>query len=242
MHLHFQRDIESIHQQLLDMSGIVERMIDKSTRALIHQRPKLAYEVIQSDDEVNHAEVAIEEECLKILALHQPVASDLRRIATLMKINTTLERIADLACNIAERSQCLQEHPYFPRPDGLEEMVHIATQMVRMSLDCFVHSDTLLASQVIQADTRLDSLNRTVILELKELMKQDSTLVEPALHCFSATRHIERIGDLAENIAEDVIYVVDGIIVRHKHGELQANMPSTRPQNPGPERIANDDG
>ncbi len=223
MQLHFQRALDEIHQQLLAMSGIVEQMIDKATRSLIHQKPVLAEEVIDSDEEVNEAEVSIEEECLKILALHQPVASDLRRIATVMKINVALERIADLACNIAERSQCMQMHPYFPTPDGMEEMVRLATRMVQMSLDSFVKSDSELAMKVIQTDPEVDALNKAVIAELRMLMQQDSTLVEPALHCFSAARHIERIGDQAENIAEDVIYVVDGDIIRHKHGEFSVH-------------------
>lgn len=227
MQLHFQRDIEQIHQRLLTMSGIVEQMIDKATRSLIHQKLDLAEEVMDSDEEVNEAEVVIEEECLKILALHQPVASDLRRIATVMKINVALERIADLACNIAERSQCMQAHPYFPTPDRLEEMVQLATNMVQMSLDSFVKSDSQLAMKVIQTDPQVDELNKAVIAELKLLMRQDSTLVEPALHCFSAARHIERIGDQAENIAEDVIYVVDGDIIRHKHGEFGVTTPET---------------
>ena len=132
------------------------------------------------------------------------------------------ERIADLACNIAERALCLQSHPYFPIPDGLEEMVTLAKQMVQMSLDSFVKSDSTLALRVIQTDPDVDQLNRTVIAELKMLMQQDSTLVEPALHCFSAARHVERIGDQAENIAEDVIYIVDGDIIRHKHGDVTA--------------------
>ena len=221
MHMHFQRDIEGIHQRLLQMSGTVERMIDSATRALINRTPELANEVIRSDDEVNRTEVEIEEECLKILALHQPVAGDLRRISTLIKVNAALERIADLACNIAERAQQMQEHPYFPSPDGMEKMVHLATEMVRMSLDAFVRSDSQLASKVIHIDHRLDELNRIVIEELLDLMKEDPSLVEPALHCFSATRHIERIGDQAENIAEDVIYLVDGDIIRHKHSDLR---------------------
>lgn len=228
MHMHLERDIEAIHQRLLQMSGIVERMIDKATRALINRTPELAIEVIDSDDEVNKTEVEIEEECLKILALHQPVAGDLRRISTLIKVNASLERIADLACNIAERSQQMQGYPYFPSPEGMETMVHLATQMVRMSLDSFVRSDSQLALNVIQTDHQLDELNRIVIAELLGLMQQDTQLVEPALHCFSATRHIERIGDQAENIAEDVIYLVDGDIIRHKHGHLGVEMPSTK--------------
>ena len=225
MQRHFQRDVDLLHQRLLAMSGIVEHMIDKATRSLVHQKHSLAEVVMDSDEEVNEAEVLIEEECLKILALHQPVASDLRRIATVMKINVSLERIADLACNIAERALCLQPHPYFPIPEELEEMVTLAKHMVQMSLDSFVKSDSSLALRVIQTDPDVDQLNRTVIAELKMLMQQDSTLVEPALHCFSAARHIERIGDQAENIAEDVIYIVDGDIIRHKHGDFVSSSP-----------------
>lgn len=228
MHMHLERDIEAIHQRLLQMSGVVERMIDSATRALIHRKPELAMEVIDCDDEVNKTEVEIEEECLKILALHQPVAGDLRRISTLIKVNASLERIADLACNIAERSQQMQSHPYFPSPEGMETMVHLATQMVRMSLDSFVRSDSQMALKVIQTDHHLDELNRVVIAELLCLMQEDTHLVEPALHCFSATRHIERIGDQAENIAEDVIYLVDGDIIRHKHGDLGLQNRSTK--------------
>ena len=219
--MHLQRDIDGIHQRLLQMSGTVERMIDKATRALINRTPELAMEVIRTDDEVNRNEVEIEEECLKILALHQPVAGDLRRISTLIKINASLERIADLACNIAERSQQMQEHLYFPSPEEMEKMVDLATEMVRMSLDAFVRADSAIAAQVIHIDHRLDQLNRIVIDELLGLMKEDASLVEPALHCFSAARHIERIGDQAENIAEDVIYLVDGDIIRHKHSDLK---------------------
>ena len=219
--MHLQRDIDGIHQRLLQMSGTVERMIDKATRALINRTPELAMEVIRTDDEVNRTEVEIEEECLKILALHQPVAGDLRRISTLIKINASLERIADLACNIAERSQQMQEHLYFPSHEEMEKMVDLATEMVRMSLDAFVRADSAIAAQVIHIDHRLDQLNRIVIDELLGLMKEDASLVEPALHCFSAARHIERIGDQAENIAEDVIYLVDGDIIRHKHSDLK---------------------
>lgn len=220
MQRHLQRDVETINQRLLAMSGIVEQMIDKATRSLIDRKLNLAAEVMEADEKVDEAEVLIEEECLKILALHQPVASDLRRIATVIKINAALERIADLACNIAERAHCMEPHPYFPIPDGLEEMVGLAKKMVQMSLDSFVKSDSQLALQVIQIDPMVDRLNRTVIIELKQLMKDDSLMVDPAMHCFSATRHIERIGDQAENIAEDVIYVVDGDIIRHKHEDF----------------------
>lgn len=217
MSKHLQKDVESIHQRMMSLFGIVEQMIDKAVRALCEQKVELAVEVIATDHEVNSTEVAIEEECLKILALHQPVAADLRRVATLLKINSDLERIADLACNIAERAQSMHMHPYFPTPDDLPEMALQASKMVRLALDSFVDADSALAKRVILMDVSVDGANRKIIEELRALMKQDRDLVEPALHCFSASRHLERIADHAENIAEDVIYFVDGEIVRHRH-------------------------
>ena len=220
MQRHFQRDVDFMHQRLLALSGMVEKMIDNAVRALIEQQIDLLDVVIASDNEIDESEVVVEEDCLKILALHQPVAGDLRRIATVMKINSDLERMADLACNIAERAQNLYQYPYFPFPDNLQEMVTLATQMVRTALDSFVQSNSVIAKEVIQLDDRVDELNRSVIQELYGLMQQDTSLIAPAMNCFSASRHVERIGDHAENIAEDVIYLVEGEIVRHKHGEF----------------------
>jgi len=219
MSKHLQNDVEQLHRRLMALFGVVEQMADKAVRALCEDKVELAQEVMDTDDEVNRTEVEIEEDCLKILALHQPVAADLRRVTTVLKINSDLERIADLACNIAERAQCMHEHAYFPIPEQLTPMVRKATWMVQMALDSFVDSDVNLANKVIQTDEAVDEYNLAVINELKALMKQDQKLVEPALHCFSASRHVERIADHAENIAEDVIYLVDGDIIRHRHGE-----------------------
>lgn len=220
MSKHLQRDIENTNRRLLELFALVEEMIDKAVQALCEQRTGLVEEVITADSRVNSMEVEIEEECLKILALHQPVATDLRRMTTVLKINVDLERMADLACNIAERAESLQQFPFFPTPERLMEMVGQATAMVRMALDSFVDSDPELAKKVILYDAAVDENNRLVIDQLKAMMKQDTSLAEPALHCFSASRHIERIADLAENIAEDVIYLVDGEIVRHRHGNF----------------------
>ncbi|MFK7767422.1 MAG: phosphate signaling complex protein PhoU [Mariniblastus sp.] len=220
MSKHLQNDVDLLHRRLMSVFGIVEQMIDKAVRALCEQRVELAEEVIATDPQVNQTEVEIEEDCLKILALHQPVAADLRRVTTVLKINSDLERIADLACNIAERAQCMHEHPYFPIPEQLPEMVKQSTTMVRLALDSFVNSDVALAKNVICLDVSVDDSNLAVINELQCLMKEDARLVEPALHCFSASRHVERIADHAENIAEDVIYLVEGDIIRHRHGRF----------------------
>ncbi len=216
----FEMEMQNIERKLMSLFGLVEKMIDDAVRSLSEHRVDLVSQIIQSDERVNQTEVTIEEECLKVLALHQPVAGNLRRIATVLKINIDLERIADLACNIAERAESLNQFPYFPIPDQLPTMVRLATDMVRKALDSFVELDTKKAADVIRGDAKVDELNRVVIEELRNLMMTDSQLIEPGMHCFSVSRHVERIGDHAENIAEDVIYLVDGTIVRHRHGQL----------------------
>jgi len=221
MSKHFERDLQQIQKQLLSLFGIVERMIDRAGQALCDRRVDCVAELIDDDRQVNEMEVTIEEECLKCLALHQPVAVDLRRLAAVIKVNADLERIADLACNIAERAQGLHEHDDFTVPDAIPEMFRMASEMVRLALDGFVDLDYDKARQVIKLDPVVDGMNRRIIDELKTMMKQDSSQVDPALHCFSAARHVERIADHAENIAEDVIYLVDGTIVRHKHGAFE---------------------
>ena len=172
---------------------------------------------MKSDEYVDQHEVHVEEECLKMLALHQPVAVDLRRIATVMKVNNDLERIADLAVSIAERAQAMDEFPAFTIPDRLPRMVVLATEMVRGAMNAFVNMDTTSARRIIAMDKSVDQYNRDIIGELQARMQSLPENVPPALHCFSAVRHIERIADHATNIAEDVIYLAEGDIVRHRH-------------------------
>jgi phosphate transport system protein len=213
---HLQRDLDSVHQEILSLSATVEEMIDRAATAFTERRSDLADEVIESDNVVDQKEVHIEEECLKILALHQPVAIDLRRIATVLKVNNDLERIADLAVNIAERARSLDDFPSFPLPAKLVGMATMASQMVREVLDAFVTLDAGTARKLISRDEMIDALNVEIIAELQSQMQKNPSLVAPALHCFSATRHIERIADHATNIAEDVVYLVEGDIVRHR--------------------------
>lgn len=220
MSRHLQRDIEAINQELLGISSMVEDMIDKATQALNERRYDLAGDVVKSDPYVDEHEVHVEEECLKMLALHQPVAVDLRRIATVLKVNADLERIADLAVSIAQRAKSMEEFPAFPIPDRLPQMVVLATQMVRGAMDAFVNLDTTSARRIMAMDQSVDQLNCDIIAELQTLMQRKSDLVPAALYCFSATRHIERIADHATNIAEDVIYLVEGDIVRHRHDQM----------------------
>lgn len=215
---HLQRDLERLRRDLIEQFGAVEQMIQSAVRSLVERRTDLADEVIESDSEIDAKDILIEEECLKLIALHQPVATDMRWLITVVKVNAELERMADLACNIAERAKAIDLYPLFPVPEEVTEMVQITTEMVRLSLDSFIERDSDKARQAIQRDDLVDTLNRVVIDQLLQMMKDQPDEIDPAVHCFSASRHLERIGDLAENIAEDVIYLVSGDIVRHKHG------------------------
>lgn len=217
MSRHLQEDLSDAHRRLLMLSGEVEEMIVTAVRSLMDRRRDLAQQVIQRDSEIDKTEVRIEEECLKMLALHQPVATDLRRLTTMMKINNDLERMADLACNVAERAYNLTEVPDFPIPPLIDEMVQHSTAMVRESLNAFVTLDVELAYKVIGRDDMVDSINVKVIDQLSDIMQEHSVWVPAALHCFSAARHLERIADHATNVAEDVVYMVGGVIVRHRH-------------------------
>jgi phosphate transport system protein len=217
---HLERELDRLRRDLVEQFGVVEQMIRDSVRSLVERRPDFADRVIDSDAGVDATDIRIEEDCLKLIALHQPVAIDMRWLVTVVKVNGELERMADLACNIAERAKALELYPLFPVPEEVNEMVTIATRMVREALDAFVEHDAGKATEVIHKDDMVDALNRVVIEQLHETMKGDVEQIEPAVHCFSAARHVERIADLAENISEDVIYLVEGDIVRHKHGLL----------------------
>lgn len=216
MSKHLQTDLTYLEQELLAQSSMVEEMIRKAAKGLHERRADWAAEIIAKEPEVNRREIRIEEECLKLLALHQPVAVDLRRVTTVLKVNGELERIGDLASNIAERTQCLVQFPEFPIPAKLGEMVIAATTMVHDALDALVHQDAPKALSVCAQDDEVDELNDVLIRELRQAMKDQSEHVDPALHLFSATRQIERIADHATNIAEDVVYLVEGEILRHR--------------------------
>jgi len=216
MSKHLERDLEQLEKELLALSAEVEEMIGKACCALRERRSDLAEAVIESDVEVDRREVQIEGEALKITALHQPVAIDLRRVATVIKINNDLERIADLAVNIAEGADELVVYPDFVIPAELDEMAERAIAMVRGAIDAFVQLNVELAERICASDDEIDALNAEVTTRLCEFIQSNPDKVLPALHCFSASRHLERIADHATNIAEDVIFLVKGEIARHK--------------------------
>ncbi|MCA9102560.1 MAG: phosphate signaling complex protein PhoU [Planctomycetales bacterium] len=226
---HFYRDMELLHREILALSALVEEMIDDAARSLLERDADLARQVIRTDQQVDDREVYIEDYCLKMLALHQPVAVDLRRIATVMKVDNDLERIADLAVNVAERAESLTQFPAFPIPAEVNQIVARSTEMVRGAMDAFVNLDTEQARRVREGDDVVDRLNAEIIDELTDLMHGNSQMITPAMHCFSAVRHIERIADHATNIAEDVIYLVEGDIVRHRSPGSSQSVSSFRP-------------
>ena len=216
MSKHLRMDLDRLEKRLLMLGARVEDTVRKSVECLLERNAAGARSVIRGDPEIDAEEVAIEEECLKILALHQPVAGDLRVVAACLKINNDLERIGDLAVNIAERAASMHRQLAFPAPDELWPMMETAAAMLRDSLDAFVRQSVPLATKVRADDERVDVANRRNIHTMLEVMKQDASFVEDALLFLSASKNLERIADHATNIAEDVIYMVVGDIVRHE--------------------------
>lgn len=215
MSIHLTRDLENVQRRVLSLASAVEQIVEQSIRALFERDALLARTLMESDTPIDMEENVIEEECLKILALHQPVAVDLRRVATIVKINSDLERMADLAVNIAERALALAQGPDVPVPASFRQMTDLTNTMVRDSLDAFLEPDVALAKRVCRLDDEVDRYNREIIEHVSEFMKEAPGNVDAGLHLFSAARQLERIADHATNIAEDVVYLVEGRIIRH---------------------------
>lgn len=213
-----QNELENIKKRLLRLSACVEESVGNAVLSVSESDDKLANEIIENDHSINLTEIEIEEECLKILALHQPVAIDLRVLIAILKINNDLERVADIAVNIAKRSIYLRRYKPVSMPFDFEEMAGETRSMLKRSLDAFIEQDTTLAHQVSLDDDKIDTIHRKMHSEVFEQIRKNPDNVEPLISSFSISRCLERIADYATNIAEDVIYMVDGEIIRHKHG------------------------
>jgi phosphate transport system protein len=222
MSKHLERDMDNLQHDLLALAASVEEAIQKAIRALQERDTGLAQEVIAGDNQIDEEENLVEEEGLKMLALHQPVAIDLRRVAAALKINNELERMADLAEDIAERALALARPPFIAIPEKLQRMTDLTALMVRESLDAFVNLDVRQARRVCRLDDEVDRFNRDIIDEIVHLMEGSPEMVLPGLSLFSATRHLERIADHATNIAEDVVYLAEGEIIRHRPAAVKA--------------------
>ena len=216
MTVHLHHDLDELHRELLATCAKVEDMVRAAAELLVEFDYEAAAEFADRDRAIDQAEVAIEESCLKLLALHQPVAVDLRRLTAVMKISGELERVADLSVNIAERSIGVAEATDLQVPDQIVDMATIAIDMLHESIDAYVAWDSARARTIRARDDRVDELNVAVIDRIRRKMHSQPADLDPLLHLFSATRQIERVADHATNIAEDVVYLVEGEIIRHQ--------------------------
>lgn len=219
MTVQLKNEIEKLKKKLLALCAEVEEQLWQAVKSVKNRDANLARQVIEHDSTIDEDEVDIEEECLKILALHQPVAIDLRFIVTALKINNDLERIADLSVNIAERSEFLSHHEPVNAPFDFDLMAEKTQLMLRKSIDALVNIDVSLAYEVCEMDDQVDAINKQMYDLVKQSILKQPEYIESLIHLLSVSRHLERIGDHATNIAEDVIYMAEGRIVRHKTEE-----------------------
>jgi phosphate transport system protein len=217
---HFQEELDQLKMRLLEMGGAAEEHVRLAIKGLVDRDSDLIERVLASDERVNSFHIEIDSRCFTLLALHQPMAADLRTIVAAVKINTDLERVGDLAVNIAEAARRYATHPPVKKLIDIPRMAGIAQEMLRDALDAFVRRDVALAQDVLNEDDRLDSLKTQIFRELLTYMLQDPSTIEPALDLILVSRHLERIGDHATNIAEDVIFIVSAKDVRHHAREI----------------------
>lgn len=217
MSVHLDREIENLKKKILFLGAEVEEHLQRAVNAVRRRDSVEAETIIQGDEEIDEREIEVEEDCLKILALHQPVARDLRYIVSILKINNDLERIGDLAENIAERATNLAGNPEILIPDNLGAIAERTIAMLSKSLDAFVNLDSDLGRQVCDEDDAVDALNREMFDLVKERMRGNPERIDGLMHILSVSRYLERVADHATNIAEDVVYMIEGDIIRHAH-------------------------
>lgn len=216
---HFQEELEQLKARLLEMGGLAEEQVRLAVKGLVERDRDLINRVLVSDEPLNALHIEIDGRCFTLLALYQPMAVDLRAIVAAVKINTDLERVGDLAINIAEAARQYSSHLPVKKLIDIPRMATVAQRMLREALDAFVRRDTDLAQGVLNEDDTLDALKTQIFRELLTYMLQDPATIEPALDLILISRHLERIGDHATNIAEDVIFMVSAKDVRHHASE-----------------------
>lgn len=220
---HFRQEMEQLAGELLGLTKSVERAIETAVWSLQEQRANLAEEVIRGDDAIDQEEIRLEEECIRILVLHQPVASDLRSVVAALKINGDLERMADLAAEIGEHALALARSAnHRPFPDGFGAMTERVVGMVHNSINAFVQADTDAALAVCAMGQEIDHEHGEIVEALKAVIRADPKQLDAGFHLFSVARFLERIADHAANIAEDVVYMMEGKIIRHHAEHLVA--------------------
>ena len=212
---HFQEELDTMQARLLEMGGLAEERVRVAIQGLMTREVTQIDRIIAGDEPLNHLHVEIDDRCFRLLALHQPMATNLRAIVAAVKINSDLERVGDLAVNIAEGARRYVDHPPVKQLIDIPRMGGVAQTMLRDSLDAYVRRDIELARLVLNADDELDALKTQVFRELLTYMLQDPGTIQPSLDLILISRHLERIGDHATNIAEDVIFMVSAQDVRH---------------------------
>jgi phosphate transport system protein len=217
---HFVEELEQLKTKLLEMSSLVEAAIQRSISAVIHKDRSAADEVFRNEARINEIEIEIDEFSINLLALQQPMAADLRLIVAALKINTDLERMGDLSVNIAQRARSLMEEPVIKPMIDIPHIAGLVQSMVRKALDAFVNRDPDLARSVLASDDAVDSLRTACYHELVSFMEKDPQNIKQALDLLAVTRNLERIADHSTNIAEDVLFLVKGVDVRH-HAEAR---------------------
>lgn len=221
MTLHMKNEVDRLKKKILSFCAQIEEQLWQAVKAIKERDRDLAHKVIDRDSTIDKEEVNIEEECLKILALYQPVAIDLRFIVTVLKINNDLERIGDLAVNVAERAVFLADQPEINISVDLLDMADHAQRMLKESIDSLINHNAMLAGQVRASDDVVDQMNRQMYLKVQAAILENPERISALIHLLSASRHLERIADHATNIAEDVIYMIEGKIIRHKVEEYK---------------------
>jgi phosphate transport system protein len=216
----FQKELEELKENLLKMASLVEEALRNAIQSLVERDSSLAQKTFDVEDRINKMENAIDEMCLRLLALRQPVATDLRFITSAMKINTDLERMGDQAVNIGERAISLNQEPQLKPYIDIPRMTKITQSMVKDVLDAFVNKDPKLARSVCERDDLVDGLNNQVFRELLTYMISDPKTITRAVHLMIVCRCLERIADHATNIAEDVIFMVDALVIKH-HADVK---------------------
>lgn len=220
---HLQRELDRLKKRILSLGAMVEERVRMAIQALETRDGDLATKIIDSDREIDEIEVEVEEECLKILALHQPVAVDLRFISAVIKINNDLERIGDEAVNIAERVENISKRPPVTVPFDFSIMSEKAEAMLKSSLDSLVNLDADLAHKVCLLDDEVDEIDHIIYDKIKDAINRQPDRVAYLINLLLVSRHLERIADHATNIAEEVIYMVEGEISRHRKDKLNSD-------------------
>lgn len=216
---HFQEELEQLKERLLAMGGLAEERVREAVRSLTDRDAGALDAVLAGDEPINDLHIEIDDRCFKLLALHQPMAADLRVIVAAVKINTDLERVGDLAVNIGEAGKRYIQHPPVKPLIDIPRMGEMAQKMLRDALDAFVRRDMALAESVLAQDDTLDALKTQIFRELLTYMLNNTQTIEPSLDLILISRHLERIGDHATNVAEDVIFILSAKDVRHQGAE-----------------------